>query len=85
VKTELVYTKMTTFTPENLLLIPGFLIIVTFIAIWELVWKVIGAVAAGKNKDWVWMVFIIVFNTAGILPIIYLIVKNGYRKRRRRR
>jgi len=43
-----------------------------FIAIWELVWKGLALWKAGQNKQRNWFVAILVINTIGILPIIYL-------------
>lgn len=43
------------------------------LAIWELIWKGIGLWKAGRNNQIIWFVFILILNTVGILPIIYLI------------
>ena len=40
--------------------------------IWDGVWKAIGMWKAGKNNHLAWFICIFVFNTVGILPIIYL-------------
>jgi methionyl-tRNA synthetase len=40
--------------------------------IWEAVWKAIGLWKSGTQKQLAWFICIFVFNTAGILPIIYL-------------
>ncbi len=40
---------------------------------WSLIWKGVGLWSAAKNKQKWWFFFLFVFNTAGILPIIYLI------------
>lgn len=40
--------------------------------IWEMVWKGIGMWKAGRNNQLVWFICILIFNTAGILPILYL-------------
>lgn len=42
--------------------------------IWELVWKAFALYRAGKKQQPWWFFFILVLNTAGILPIIYLII-----------
>ncbi len=41
-------------------------------AIWELVWKGIGLWKSARNGRKAWFVAILVFNTVGILPIIYV-------------
>tara|TARA_Y100000310_G_scaffold339456_1_gene432140 strand:- start:3285 stop:3485 length:201 start_codon:yes stop_codon:yes gene_type:complete len=40
--------------------------------IWSAVWKGVGLWRAGRNKQVTWFVFLFVFNTLGILPIVYL-------------
>lgn len=40
---------------------------------WEGVWKGIALWRAGRNNHVAWFVCIFVFNTLGILPIIYLL------------
>lgn len=46
--------------------------ILVFFGIWELVWKGLALWAAGQNKQRNWFIAILVINTIGILPIIYL-------------
>jgi len=41
--------------------------------IWEAVWKGIGMWRAGRNNHIVWFICIMIFNTVGILPIVYLL------------
>ena len=43
-------------------------------AIWDGIWKLIGLWKAGRNNEPVWFICIAIFNTLGILPIIYLIL-----------
>lgn len=40
--------------------------------IWEGVWKSIGLWKSAKNNQLKWFISILIFNTVGILPIIYL-------------
>lgn len=42
------------------------------IAIWDIVWKGIALWKSGRNDQVAWFVCILIFNTAGILPIVYL-------------
>lgn len=59
--------------------------------VWELIWKAIALWKCGRNNQPIWFVFILVLNTVGILPIIYLIWFQSKRvvskavKRRRKR
>jgi methionyl-tRNA synthetase len=43
------------------------------IAIWEMVWKGIALWKAGTRKELGWFICIFIINTAGILPIVYLL------------
>jgi methionyl-tRNA synthetase len=40
--------------------------------LWEAVWKGIALWKSGRNKQLAWFVCIFIFNTAGILPILYI-------------
>ncbi|HKL44573.1 MAG TPA: DUF5652 family protein [Candidatus Absconditabacterales bacterium] len=44
------------------------------VIIWEMVWKGVALWHAGKRKQMTWFIFLFIFNTVGILPIIYLIL-----------
>jgi hypothetical protein len=52
--------------------------------IWTAIWKLVGLWHSGRNNQLVWFVFMGVLNTAGILPIIYLIFfqKKGNKKKK---
>jgi hypothetical protein len=70
-------------------LITGLIFLFAIIAIWELIWKGIALWKCGRNNQPAWFVFILILNTIGILPIIYLLffqkktksVKNNKRRR----
>lgn len=47
--------------------------LIVILGIWEAVWKGIALWKCGRNNQLVWYIFILVFNTAGILPIVYLL------------
>lgn len=51
----------------------GLIALIAIIFLWELIWKGIGLWKAGRNNQPVWFVFILILNTIGILPIIYLL------------
>ena len=52
----------------------GWLIpIIVILALWDTVWKLIGLWKAGRNNHLAWFICIAVFNTLGILPIIYIL------------
>ena len=48
--------------------------VVAIMASWEFVWKLIALWKAGRNNELGWFICIALFNTAGILPIIYLLI-----------
>lgn len=43
------------------------------ILLWELIWKGIGLWKSGRNNQLIWFIAIFIFNTLGILPIIYIL------------
>jgi len=48
-------------------------VIIVILAVWELVWKFIALWKAARNNHLSWFICIAIFNTVGILPIIYLV------------
>jgi hypothetical protein len=42
--------------------------------LWDLTWKAIAMWKSARNNHLVWFICIAVFNTIGILPIIYLLL-----------
>lgn len=51
--------------------IPLYITFVLFI-IWVLVWKAISVWRAAGRKDKKWFIILFIFNTAGILELVYL-------------
>lgn len=51
--------------------------LVVICALWDAVWKLIGMWRAGRNNELVWFICIAIFNTLGILPIIYILLDNN--------
>ena len=49
-----------------------FIVVLTLLVIWETIWKGIGLFKSARNNHIVWFVCILIINSAGILPIIYL-------------
>jgi hypothetical protein len=47
---------------------------IIFCALWDITWKLIGMWKAGRNNEPVWFICIALFNTLGILPIIYILM-----------
>jgi uncharacterized membrane protein (DUF485 family) len=49
---------------------------------WELAWKGVALWKAGRNAHKVWCVCLGIFNTVGILPIIYIFAFSEKKKKR---
>lgn len=49
-------------------------IIIGFLAIWEIYWKGRGLWAAARNDEMGWFIAMLIINSVGILPILYLYV-----------
>jgi len=70
---------------NGLVLAPGLIALLIILAVWEMVWKGIAMWKCGRANQLAWFVFILIFNTAGILPIIYILFfqrKSAQRTRR---
>lgn len=50
------------------------------VILWETVWKLIALWRAGRNNELAWFICIALINTAGILPIIYLLIDRNRKK-----
>lgn len=47
---------------------------IAIVAIWDAVWKLIAMWKAARNNHLAWFICIFIFNTIGILPIIYILM-----------
>lgn len=47
--------------------------ILPILLVWETVWKSIALWKAARNGQLFWFVAVVIFNTVGILPIIYIL------------
>lgn len=56
--------------------LPWLIPLIVILAIWDTVWKLIGMWRAGRNNHLAWFICIFIFNTIGILPIIYILIQN---------
>ncbi len=48
--------------------------LIAILAVWELVWKGLALWKAAKRRQTAWFIAILVINSAGVLPIIYLLL-----------
>ena len=46
--------------------------LIPLLVVWEMVWKGVALWRAGRNAHLVWFICLFIFNTLGILPIIYI-------------
>ncbi|MFC1682407.1 DUF5652 family protein [Nanoarchaeota archaeon] len=49
-------------------------IILAIVFLWTIVWKLLGLWKSARNGALVWFIIIAIFNTIGILPILYIYV-----------
>ena len=47
-------------------------LLISLVVVSEMVWKGIALWRAGRNGHLVWFIVLLIFNTLGILPIIYI-------------
>ena len=50
----------------------GFIALIAVLAVWEAVWKGIAMWKSARNNQLAWYICILIFNTIGILPILYI-------------
>ncbi len=51
-----------------------------YILIWDAVWKGMALWKSGRKNQLTWFVCLFIFNTVGILPIVYLIFSQKGKK-----
>jgi hypothetical protein len=50
-----------------------FIPLLIIVAIWDAIWKAIAMWKSARDNKLAWFICIVVFNTVGILPIIYIL------------
>lgn len=65
--------------------IVNFLGLIIIFVIWSLVWKGLALYHSAKNRQIVWFIIFLITNTAGILPIIYLLVFRKDKRTKKRK
>jgi hypothetical protein len=55
-------------------MLPWLIPIIIILAIWDTIWKLIAMWKAARNSHLAWFICIFIFNTIGILPIIYILL-----------
>ena len=46
--------------------------VLTLLVVWTAVWKLIALWKSARNAHLAWFIVLAIFNTAGILPIVYI-------------
>jgi hypothetical protein len=54
-------------------LIPLLITVVILLAIWDGVWKLIALWKSARHDQLAWFVCLAIFNTVGVLPILYIL------------
>ncbi|HSX47544.1 MAG TPA: DUF5652 family protein [Patescibacteria group bacterium] len=57
------------------------IIIIVILAIWELIWKGIALWNSAKKRQLYWFLAILIINSVGIIPIIYLVLEQNKDKK----
>ena len=52
----------------------GMIALLVILVIWEAIWKLIALWKSARRDQLIWFICLAIFNTIGILPIIYLIL-----------
>jgi len=50
-----------------------FITVIVLLAIWDGVWKLIALWKSARHDQLAWFICLAIFNTAGILPILYIL------------
>ena len=50
-----------------------FITVIIILAIWDGVWKLIALWKSARNNQLAWFICLAIFNTIGILPILYIL------------
>jgi hypothetical protein len=51
-----------------------FITVIVLLAIWDGVWKLIALWKSARHNQLAWFICLAIFNTAGILPILYILL-----------
>jgi len=53
------------------------ILLIIILVVWDLVWTMISLWKSARRDQMVWFIFLAIINSAGILPIIYLLIHKG--------
>ena len=49
-----------------------YIVAIVLLILWDAIWKAIALWKAARNNQLSWFLVFLIFNTAGILPIVYI-------------
>lgn len=55
-------------------MLPWLIPVIIVLTLWDTVWKLIAMWKAARNNHMAWYICIFIFNTIGILPIVYILL-----------
>ena len=59
----------------------GIMPFIIALILWDSIWKLIALWKAAKNDKLAWFISLAILNTAGILPIIYILMNRKLKKK----
>tara|TARA_Y100001970_G_C13586968_1_gene533601 strand:+ start:142 stop:342 length:201 start_codon:yes stop_codon:yes gene_type:complete len=59
-----------------------FYVIIIMLVIWDIYWKIQSLWHAAESKEKGWFVVLLIFNTAGLLPIYYLYSRDYFKTKK---
>jgi hypothetical protein len=62
--------------------VPWLIPLLIVLIAWDVVWRGVALWRAGRNAHLAWFICLFIFNTVGILPIIYIFAFSGKKKKR---
>ena len=51
--------------------------------VWDLFWRAIALWRAAQRKDQLWFIIMVIINSAGVIPILYLLLTESKGKKKR--
>lgn len=53
-------------------------VIIMIIVVWSVIWKGLALWNSSGKRDKPWFIIMYIFNTAGVLPLLYMIFKTDF-------